>query len=50
MAPPSLNPFAALSSTKNQIKISVFKNKKRKSTAVVFHFVEAVQENYNFKT
>ena len=47
---PSVNPFATISSTKNQIKNSVLKNRKTTLTAVAFHFVAAVQEHDNFKT
>ena len=45
-----MNPFATISLTKNQINNSVLKNRKTTLTAVVFHFVAAVQEQDNFKT
>ena len=45
-----MNPFTTFSSTKNQIlKNSALKNRKKKFTAVVFHFEAAKQEHNNFK-
>ena len=48
---PSMNPFATLSSTKTQTNNLVLKSRKGNLTAVVFHLVAAVQEEYDtFKT